>query len=122
MFSHLWETFWGKDAPECFVEHTIRIPNARTLEIPEDETTFTYLRLPDDSSFPCNSGRILITETYMSLYDKLCEEDTLWAREAPEHFAMSFSMSHSTVVTGQSGIGMSAATLTPLPLNVQDNL
>ena len=112
-FTTIWTTFWGKAAPECFVEHAVKIPNIRTW-VPEDETTFMYLRLPDDTYFPCGVKRILITETYTSFYTELCEEELRWARDRQSLL----SRSHSTVMTGQPGIGMSAATLTSLVLNM----
>lgn len=83
-FTILWNTFWGKAAPECFVERAVKIPDPRTLVVPEDETRFTYLRLPDDTMFPCGSSRILITKTYTSFYAELCEEDLRWASHVPK--------------------------------------
>jgi hypothetical protein len=49
----LWTTFWGKSATDYFVEEAVKIPNSRTLDAPNDDTKFTYLKLPDDIKFPC---------------------------------------------------------------------
>jgi len=84
MWNLLWHTFWGEIAPDCFVKDSARIPDPRTLETAAEETNYEYLKLPnDDHFFPCGLHRILVTETYKSLYAKLCEQDKLYA-EMPE--------------------------------------
>jgi len=66
--------------------------------------TFTHLERPNGHMFPCDSPRILVTKTYMYLYDELCREDSRWLRDAPMPQGL-LSTSHSTVITGQPGIG-----------------
>jgi len=60
----LWNTFWGKPAPECFVKVSAHSPNLRTLEMAIQKMNYVYLKLPNDDLFPCGLHRILITETY----------------------------------------------------------
>ena len=64
---------------------------------------FTALRFFSDDIFPYQSS--LVTETFISFYDELCQEDLRWALNIPSLL----SNIHSTVITGQPGIGMSAA-------------
>src|SRR6266702_461914 len=71
----LWITFLGKPAPECFVKASVCIPDSRTLGRECDETEYEYLKHPNDGSFPCDLGQILITGTYRTLYARLCEQD-----------------------------------------------
>jgi hypothetical protein len=100
----LWHTFWGNSAAQCFGKGSSRIPDPRTLELPTEETSYEYLKFPnDDDFFPCNLHRMLITETYRSLYALLCEQDTLYA-ELPKQKRLS-SLKHSTIITGQPGTG-----------------
>jgi hypothetical protein len=113
----LWTTFWGKSATDYFVEEAVKIPNSRTLDAPNDDTKFTYLKLPDDIKFPCGLKRILVTETYTSFYVELCREDSRWEEVAGKSQSL-LSTAHSTVITGQPGIGMHMATLTSLMLNI----
>jgi len=47
--------------------------------------------------------KYLITETYETLYARLCEEDKLYT-EIPESECLS-SLEHSTIVAGQPGTG-----------------
>ena len=58
-----------------------------------------HLKLPNDDSFPCGLDRILITETYTNLYDKLCEQDRLYTEMSQSERRI--SLTHSTIVTGQ---------------------
>ncbi|KIM85701.1 hypothetical protein PILCRDRAFT_816902 [Piloderma croceum F 1598] len=53
VFIRLWTTFLGKLATDCFVEEAVKIPDSRTLGAPNDDMKFTYLKLPDDITFPC---------------------------------------------------------------------
>ncbi len=100
----LWHTFWGNSAPQCFDKGSSRIPDQRTLELPTEETDYEYLKLPnDDDFFPCNLHRMLITETYKSLYALLCEQDRLYT-ELPKQKRLS-SLKHSTIIAGQPGTG-----------------
>jgi hypothetical protein len=100
----LWQTFWGQPATECFVRASTCIPDPRTLETPTEETNFEYLKLPtDEDFFPCHLRRILVTETYKSMYKLLCEEDRLYA-EMPESKRL-ISVKQATVLTGQPGTG-----------------
>jgi len=100
----LWQTFWGKPATECFIKASTRIPDPRTLEPAKDETNYEYLELlNDDDLFPCLLHRILITETYKTLYERLCEDDKLFIEIAPSERLE--SLTHSTIVTGQPGTG-----------------
>jgi hypothetical protein len=117
VFTRLWTTFWGKSTIECFIEQAVKIPDSRTLDIPNDETKFTYLKLPGDIKFPCGLRRILVTETYTSFYAELCREDSRWEEVAGKSQSL-LSTAHSTVITGQPGIGMHMATLTSLVLNI----
>ena len=66
-----------------------------------EETNYEYLKLPnDDDLFPCGLQQILITETYKSLYAKLCEQDKLYIEMSePKRLT---SLTHST---GQPGTG-----------------
>jgi len=80
MWNLLWHTFWGEIAPDCFVKDSACIPDPRTLETVAEETNYEHLKLPnDDHFFPCGLHRILVTETYKSLYAKMCEQDKLYA-------------------------------------------
>ena len=99
----LWRTFWGNLSSECLVKGSAHIPDPRTLETPTDETNYEYLKLPNDGFFPCNLQRILITDTYKSLYALLCEQDKAYT-EMSESIRLS-SMKHSTIITGQPGTG-----------------
>jgi len=99
----LWQTFWGKPALDCFVKDSTRIPDLRTLEMSNNKTNYEYLKLPTDSPFPCDLQRILITETYKTIYARLCEEDKSYA-EIPESERFA-SLAHSTIVAGQPGTG-----------------
>ena len=96
---------------ECFVEETVKIPDSRTLDAPNDDMKFTYIKLPGDIEFPCGLQRILVTETYTSFYAELCREDSRWEEVVGKSRSL-LSTSHSTVITGQPGIGMHMATLT----------
>ena len=118
----LWHTFWGKLAPECFVKCSARIPDPRTLETPIEDTNYEYLKLPnDDVFFPCNLDRILITETYESIYKLLCEQDKLYA-ELPKSNRLRF-LKHSTIITGQPGTGERlTAFVISVVLNKWDNV
>jgi len=118
----LWHTFWGKLAPECFVKCSARIPDPRTLETPIEDTNYEYLKLPnDDEFFPCNLHRILITETYKSIYKLLCEQDKLYT-ELPMSNRLS-SLKHSTIITGQPGTGERlSAFVISVVLNEWDNV
>jgi len=99
----LWDTFWGKPAADCFVKDSTRIPDLRTLEMVTNKTNYEYLKLPTDCPFPCDLRRILIIETYRTLYARLCKEDELYTEMAEsERLA---SLTHSTIVTGQPGAG-----------------
>ena len=103
-WDHLWHTFWGNSATQCFVKGSAPIPNLRTLETPTEETNYEYLKLPnDDDFFPCDLHRILITSTYTSLYALLCEEEKLHT-DLPKQERLS-SLKHSTLITGQPGTG-----------------
>ena len=103
-WDHLWRTFWGNSAPQCFGRGSARIPDQRTLKLPSEETNYEYLKLPSDVDFfPCNLRRILITETYTSLYALLCEQDRLYT-ELPIDERL-ISLNHSTIITGQPGTG-----------------
>ena len=102
-WDHLWHTFWGKLAPECTVERYVRIPDARTLDVPDVATQYEYLTLPNDGLFPCDLSQILIIGTYKSLYTKLCEQDKVYVNTAQSDRLL--SLSHSTIITGQPGIG-----------------
>jgi len=74
------------------------------LETPTEETNYEYLKLPNDADFfPCNLHRILITETYTSLYALLCEQDKLYTK-LPKERRLS-SLKHSTIIAGQPGTG-----------------
>jgi hypothetical protein len=110
----LWNSFWGKSATECFVEGAVKIPDSRTLDVPNDDTKFTY---PGDIKFPCGLQGILVTENYSSLYAELCREDSRWEEVAGKSQSH-LSTSHATVITGQTGIGMHMATFTSLVLNI----
>jgi len=99
----LWHTFWGKAAPDCFVKCSTRIPDLRTLEAATKKTNYEYLKLPTDSPFPCGVQRILITETYRTLYARLCEEDKVYT-EMPDSERLA-SLTHSTIIAGQPGSG-----------------
>src|SRR6266540_5463886 len=90
----LWHTFLGKPAPGCFVKDSTRIPDLRTLEMVTNKTNYEYLKLPTDSPFPYDLRRILITETYRTLYARLCKEDKLYT-EMPESERLA-SLTHST--------------------------
>jgi len=104
-FAALWDTFWGKSAPECFIKRTVKIPaHWETLFIPEEETTFTYLELPNGRMFPCESPRILVTQAFMYLYDELCREDARWLCDASKPQGL-LSTSHSTAIVNYSGTG-----------------
>jgi len=110
----LWNTFWGKPAPECFVKVSARIPDLRTLAT--QETNYMYLKLPNDDLFPCGLDRILITETYTNFYEKLCEQDRLYTEMSQSERRI--SLTHSTIVTGQPGTG---ERLTPFGISVALN-
>ena len=99
----LWQTFWGELAPDCFVKDSTHIPDLRTLAMATNKTKYEYLKLPTNSPFPCDLRRILITETYRTLYARLCEEDKLYT-EMPESERLA-SLTHSTIVAGQPGTG-----------------
>jgi hypothetical protein len=99
----LWHTFWGEPAPDCFVKESTYIPDLRTLEKVTNQTNYQYLKLPNDGPFPCDLRRMLITETYSTLYARLCEEDKLYT-EMPESERLT-SLTHSTIVAGQPGTG-----------------
>ena len=114
-WNHLWHTFWGKLAPECTVERYVRIPDARTLDVPDVATQYEYLTLPNDGLFPCDLSQILIIGTYKSLYTKLCEQDKLYVNIAQSDRLL--SLSHSTIITGQPGIGEPIALGISVPLN-----
>lgn len=114
----MWRTFWKKPAKHCFVDIEVKVPDSRTLAIPQDDTKFTYLELPDHSQFPCGLRRILITATYQSLYTKLCSEDLYWEEERKNTFLP--SIFHSTIITGQPGIGMPSTTLHSSSLTILD--
>ena len=87
------------------------------MAVPNGKTKFTYLKLPGDIKFPCGLQRILVTETYMSFYEELCREDSRWEEVAGKSRSL-LSTSHSTVMTGQPGIGTHMATLTLLVPNM----
>ncbi len=117
MFDLLWHTFWGNSASECFVKVSAHIPDPRTLETAAEETNYEYLRLPnEDASFPCGLNQILITETYRSLYEKLCEEDEFYTKMSK--WERLKSLQHSTIITGQPGTGEH---LTPFGISVALN-
>jgi hypothetical protein len=75
----------------------------RTLAKATNKTEYEYLKLPTDSPFPCYLRRILITESFRTLYARLCEEDKLYT-EIPESERLA-SLTHSTIVAGQPGTG-----------------
>jgi len=104
IFGLLWETFWGMPTSACVVEQEVQVPDSRTLEIPMIPTKFKYLELPGRENFPCGFSRILITETYTSFYAELCNEDSRWASSQKKPLPF-LATSHSTVITGQPGIG-----------------
>ena len=67
-------------------------------------SNYEYLKLPNDVDFfPCNLRRILITETYTSLYALLCEQDRLYTKLPIDERLI--SLNHSTIITGQPGTG-----------------
>jgi hypothetical protein len=103
-YDHLWQTFWGNSATQCFREGSAPIPDPRTLETPTKKTNYKYLELPnDDDFFPCSLRRILITKTYTSLYTLLCTQDRIYT-ELPKSERLS-SLKHSTIIAGQPGTG-----------------
>jgi hypothetical protein len=53
----------------------------------------------------------------MSFYVELCGEDSHWEEVAGKSELLLFT-SHSTVITGQPGIGMHMATFISLVLNI----
>lgn len=104
-FATIWDTFWGRKAPECFVTEAVKIPDPKTLNLAKDETKFSYLKLPNGVKFPCGLGQILITKTYLAFYKELCEEDSRWKLDIDDPVSHLLS-SHSSVMSGQPGIGI----------------
>ena len=83
--------------------------------MPDVATQYEYLTLPNDGLFPCDLSQILIIGTYKSLYAKLCEQDKLYVNTAQSDRLL--SLSHSTIITGQPGIGEPIALGISVPLN-----
>jgi hypothetical protein len=113
-FQRIWEVFWGKSASKYFIQQKIRVPDSRTLQVPNDLTTFTYLTLPKGGKFPCDYPQIFIPKAYPAFYDYLCKEDLKWV-EANNGPIPLLSPSHSTILTGQPGIGVSPVPFLVVP-------
>jgi hypothetical protein len=99
----LWTLCWGKPAG-CLHTKEIKVPDLRTLEFLDGPESISFLELPGDGEFPCGSKRILVTENYKKAYDMLCSDDERWEGVREDAY---LALSHSTIFTGQPGIGTS---------------
>jgi hypothetical protein len=77
-----------------------------TLEVDEEAggSDFTIISLPEGVTFPFGGSTILVPEIYTTFWDLVAKDDADWQtrQESPEPHTFS---THSTIITGQPGIG-----------------
>lgn len=103
--SHLHELFWGLSESPHTVKISAAIPDERTLNIEGGPVSVVEaINLPEDTTFPDDNTRILISDIYKIFWNILCNEDENW-QGRPDSISPFAFPSHATVISGQSGIG-----------------
>jgi len=95
--------FWGVSESPLFITNHIKIPDARSLKT-GNVKFFETINLPHPIRFPDGSSTLIITEIFKTFRERLRHDDDAW--EQVQGSNMPFAdPSHSTVVSGQPGIG-----------------
>lgn len=104
-FLALHNSFW-KRGEDRFVRHSVLIPDPLSLDVESDSETLglTIIDLPKGFF---EVSKLLVVEIYKTFWDLLNSEDQHWETllQTPGRY---HSLHHSTIFTGQPGIGQYA--------------
>ena len=99
--------FW-QSRERLFVRHHVQIPSPSELGGDPEMLDLAVIDLPEGSqkAFAAAVSKLLVIPIYETFWDLLEQEDQQW-QAVPQSQKIS-CLSHSTIVTGQPGVGQCA--------------
>jgi hypothetical protein len=110
-FYVLHKQFWNR-GEHNFVQYTsVKIPDPLSLEVDDKSEVLDFIELPQGPRqiYYFGPSKLLVLEIYETFWGLLESEDHEWQQQLSNNaFKALLSLHHSTIVTGQPGIGQYA--------------